>query len=129
MIKALIVEDDETFRLTLKRLLDSRFPTMSLDEAEDAEKALQKIETIAPHLVFVDIKLPGLNGLELTRRIKDLDPKIVIVVMTSYDIPEYRNAAYECGANHFASKHSSSASEILCMVESILSDLSAPAVC
>jgi len=47
----------------------------------------------------VDIKLPGVNGLELTKKIKAAHPSITIFILTNYDIPEYREAAFQYGAD------------------------------
>lgn len=126
MTDVLIVEDDAIFRLTLRKILESRFPSLHLDEAVDGEEALAKINDRTPDLVFIDIKLPGENGLEITRRLKDRYPGLVVIILTSHDLPEYRQAAYERGANHFLSKHSSTTKEILGLVETITSDPEGP---
>ena len=92
-------------------------------EAVDAKEALQKVDALSPNLMFIDIRLPGENGLELTKKIKTRYPKIIIIILTSYDLPEYREAAHQYRANYFLSKGSSGMEEILSLVESILSDL------
>jgi len=91
--KVLLVEDDEGFRRSLASLLRPKFPSFLFDEAATGTEALEKVEGFLPHLVFMDIKLPGLNGLELTRQIKTLHPEIHVVMLTSCDSPEYREAA------------------------------------
>ena len=68
----------------------------------------------------MDIKLPGENGLELTAKIKAKYPDVVVIILTSYDTPEYRQAAVQAKANHFLSKGSSSKEGILALVESVL---------
>ena len=118
-LKVMLVEDDDHFRQTLRKLLISRFPSFAFEEARDGKEAMEKIDVFLPDLIFMDIKLPGENGLKLTRSIKKVYPETVIIILTGYDLPEYRQAAYESGANHFASKESSSASEILALVESL----------
>ena len=122
MSKILLVEDDSIFRLTLRTLLESRFPGLRLDEARDGEEALVKINACLPDLIFIDIQLPGKNGLEITKRVKDLHPGVVIIILTGHDLPEYREAAYDRGANHFLSKHSSTTKEILGLVKTITSE-------
>ena len=67
----------------------------------------------------MDIKLPGQNGLEVTRRIKVLHPDMQVVMLTSYDFPEYREAARACGAYNFLSKGSSTAGEIQELMEGL----------
>jgi DNA-binding NarL/FixJ family response regulator len=120
VLKTLIVEDSAFYRQLLKEALNSRFPSMELFEAADGEEALRKIESCPPDLVFMDIKLPGESGLELTKKIKTQYPNIIIIILTAYDIPEYREAAVQAKANYFLSKGSSSKESILKLVESIL---------
>ena len=121
--KTLIVEDNPLFRQTIADILATQFPSMVLEEAADGKTALQKIEDAAPDLIFMDIKLPGENGLHLTEHIKRKHPKIVVAVLTSYDWPEYREAAYKFGANYFIMKGSSTNKEIVELIGSIFDDL------
>jgi DNA-binding NarL/FixJ family response regulator len=120
MFKTLIVEDNTTFRQSLKAVLEAEFPSMAIDEAADEKEAMEKVSTFRPDLIFMDIKLPGENGLDLTERIKTDDASIVIIILTSYDLPEYREAALQFGADHFVSKGASSREELLGLVRSIL---------
>ena len=120
MRRILIVEDNATFRHTLRSLLQPRFPLMVIEEAENGREALQKTNDFLPNLILMDIKLPGESGLELTKQIKDEFPETIIIVLTNYDLPQYRVAAYESGADHFLGKGSSTAEEILGLVDSLL---------
>ena len=117
--KAMLVEDEEGFRRSLAELLRSRFPSMVLDEAANGSEAMEKLKNFLPQLIFMDIKLPGQNGLEITKRIKALHPDINVIILTSYDFPEYREAARECGADCFLSKGSSTADQIQDVVEEL----------
>lgn len=123
MWKTLIVDDDNLFRRTIRELLEARFPFMTFEEAGDGNEALGRIRTNTPDIIFMDIRMPGENGLRVTERIKGLYPEIVIIILTSYDLPEYREAAIEKGANHFLCKHASSREEIERVVESVLVEL------
>jgi DNA-binding NarL/FixJ family response regulator len=102
--KILIVDDSSLFRKTLRESIHSRFPSLIVLEAQDGEEALRTIPTFLPDLIFMDIQLPNGNGLELTRLIKGLYPDIKIVILTSYDLPEYRDAAFQHKADHYAPK-------------------------
>jgi CheY-like chemotaxis protein len=115
--RILIVEDNAFFLQFLKETLRSRFPPADILEAANGEEALQKIKTLPPDAIFMDLRLPGANGLELTRKIKAQYPDIVVVILTNYDLPEYREAAYESGADHFILKES-----FLKMINSISPD-------
>jgi len=66
--------------------------------------------------------LPGETGLEVTRKIKTQHPDTVVIILTSYDLPEYREAASQYKANYFLSKGSATKEQIVSLVKSILSE-------
>jgi DNA-binding NarL/FixJ family response regulator len=115
----MLVEDDDGFRRSLASLLTSRFPGILLDEAANGSEAMERVESFLPHLIFMDIKLPDQNGLVITRSVKALHPEIHVIMLTSYDFPEYREAAHASGAYGFLSKGSSTAEEIQDLVEGL----------
>ncbi len=84
--RVLIVEDSTLFRQLLKETLHDRFPSIELYQAIDGEEALLKVETLRPHLIFMDLRLPGENGLELTQKVKARYPNIIVVILTGYDL-------------------------------------------
>ena len=116
----MLIEDNSPFRSVFKEGLKSRFPSMAISEASDSEDALKKIGAIPPDLIFMDIRLPGENGLELTRRIKTDHPEITIIIFTSHNFPEYREAAARYKADYFLSKSSVANEEIFKLVKIIL---------
>jgi DNA-binding NarL/FixJ family response regulator len=118
-LKVLLVEDDEGFRRSLAGLLKSRFPTIVIGEARDGDEALEQAEKLLPQLIFMDIKLPGRSGLDITKRVKALHPGIHVIMLTSYDFPEYREAARKSGAYGFLSKGSFTPEEIQDLVEEV----------
>ena len=122
MCKTLIVEDNATFRQMLKEVLHARFPMMEIAEEPDGSELFRRIDAFHPALVFMDIRLPGESGLELVKKIKRDHPEIVVVILTSYDLPEYRQAAEQSKANHFMTKDSPT-QRFLTLVESILEDI------
>jgi DNA-binding NarL/FixJ family response regulator len=71
----------------------------------------------------MDIRLQGENGLHLTEHIKRRHPQIIVAILTSYDWPEYREAAHKFGANYFIMKGSSTKREIVDLIESIMNKL------
>jgi len=120
MLSALIVEDNVAHRRSLLHLLEGRFPSMYVDEASDGREALHHALSRHFDLIFMDIRLPQGNGLDLTKAIKMISADTMICVITSYDILEYREAAFRNGADYFMVKGESSATEILDWVESSL---------
>jgi CheY-like chemotaxis protein len=118
MFSALLVEDNVSFREALSDVLFSYFPKIVVEEAGDGGEALSKVEYRRPDMIFMDIQLPGENGLEVTRKIKLVYVEIVIVILTSYGLPEYRQQAFRNGADCFISKADDSCMEdILARVE------------
>jgi DNA-binding NarL/FixJ family response regulator len=119
MLRVLIVEDNHVYRREFKESLCRHFPFMAIEEAVNAEEALQIINTNPPPLVFVDLRLPGMNGLQLTQKIKKDFPSVRIAIVTGYDTPEYRQAAAQFGAEAFFVKESLKWDEVKALVESI----------
>ena len=119
-VMTLIIEDNAGFRQTVKEILSSRFPFMSIKQAADGREALLKLAQQRTDLIFMDIELPGKNGLILTKKIREIYPHVVIVILTHHDLPEYQDAAYKNGAQYFLSKESTKANDILALVESII---------
>jgi YesN/AraC family two-component response regulator len=113
----LIVEDNLTFRHALAEILQSQFPDMVIAEAGNGVEAFERIQDFKPDLIFMDVRLPGENGLEITRKIKIQRPDIVVMILTSYDLPEYRDVALHYGANHFIVKGSSTFEEISSLIK------------
>jgi len=119
MLRVLIVEDNRIFREALKKRLDDHFPSIVVEEVSNGDEALQKINSASPGLIFMDIRLPGVNGLHLTKEIKKNFPGIGIAILTDYDLPEYREAARQFGADRFFVKSSFKWDEVEALVRSI----------
>jgi len=122
MLKVLIVEDSDTFREAFRKRLHDDFSFMAIEEAANGDEALRKSEEDPPQLIFMDIRLPGVNGLQLTQRIKKDFPNIKIAILTSYDLPEYRQAATQYGADRFFVKDTLRWDEVEALVKSVRSN-------
>jgi DNA-binding NarL/FixJ family response regulator len=120
MFRTMLVEDNPSFRRILKDNLQDLFPSMEIIEASEGAEALQKIDFRPPDLIFMDVRLPGENGLELTGRIKADHPEIIVVILTSYDSQEYREAAIRFKADYFFSKDAIANNEIFAVVNSLM---------
>ncbi len=118
MLKVLIVDDNASFRGSFRDLLSQQLPEVVVLEAADGTEALEQMRRTAPDLAFIDIELPGENGLDLTRKLRGRHVEMPIAIITNYDLPEYRLAARDCGADSFFSKTSSSAEDILAWIDS-----------
>jgi len=123
MFKILIVDPNDPFRRSLKKVLVNRFPSVDIQEAADGNEGLQKVEDFHPNLIFLEIHLPAETGLDLAGRIKADHPDIIIVILTSYDLPEYKIAAEKMGIEHIVPKDDWTGEDMIALVDTILSDL------
>ncbi len=121
MFRTLLVEDNPTFRKTLHAMLEEQFPQVEVMEASDGRTAMSAITGQRPDMVFMDIKLPDENGLELASRIKTYDPSIVVIILASHDMPEYRHAAYRNGASCFMCKKNIEPDDIISIIQGTMS--------
>ena len=123
MFKILIVDPNGPFRRSLKKVLDSKFPFADIQEASDGNGGMEMVQGFNPDLIFLDIHLPSQSGLDLARQIKTDHPEIIIVILTSYDLPEYKAAADESGVEHLVPKDDWTGEDMIALVHSILADL------
>jgi DNA-binding NtrC family response regulator len=98
----LIVDDERTLARAVRAfLLESGYDA---EVAPDAEQALGMLETLRPDVVFSDMRLPGMNGIALLRRIREFDPSIAVVIMTAYGTIEGAVEAVKLGAFDYLKK-------------------------
>jgi DNA-binding NarL/FixJ family response regulator len=100
----LIVDDHAPTRSALHTWLDTTFPTCEFRESETGEQAVEMALAIPPHLVLMDIRLPGISGIAATARIKAAIPSALVVIFSMHDAPDYRTAASAAGACGYALK-------------------------
>jgi DNA-binding NtrC family response regulator len=100
--RMLIVEDEETLAESLKRVLSK--DGYEVDVVNSAEAALKKIEEAAYDLVITDITLPGINGIELLRRIREKFPEQIVIITTAYASIETAVGALRGGAYDYVIK-------------------------
>jgi two-component system response regulator YesN len=122
MVRVLIVEDNRFFREAFSTSLHERIPSVVIEEAGNGEEALQRINGTPPDLIFTDMRLAGMNGLDLSQKIKKGFPRIRIAMLTGYDFPEYRRVASQHGVDRFFVKDSLDWKEINEFIQDILKD-------
>jgi DNA-binding NarL/FixJ family response regulator len=101
----LIVEDHDALRVSLQKWLSAFFPDIDFLEAESGEEALALVKEQQPGIVLMDIKLPQMSGIEATQRIKEMLPDTSIIVLSMYDVIDYKSAAFTAGASAYVTKH------------------------
>lgn len=95
-IRVLLVDDHQVVREGLRHMLELEDDIRVVGEAADVDEALTQVELLSPDIVLMDIKMPGTDGIEATRRLKEKKPACNIVILTLYD--EYIAQAIEAGA-------------------------------
>jgi len=103
-IKVLVADDHTILRQGIKALLDNQEGIEVIGEAKDGREALAIIEETLPDVILMDIAMPGLNGLEATRRIKKKFPRMKVLVLTMYTNEEYIFQILNAGANGYLVK-------------------------
>ncbi|MFO7964356.1 MAG: response regulator [Desulfobacterales bacterium] len=116
MLTIFIVDDNRLFSETLKEIIVSAYPSAVIREFPNGEYVMTEIESESPNLIFMDINLPGSDGLVLTRSIKEKNSILPVVVITNYDSAEYTKAAIDAGADYFISKNTITINEIINLV-------------
>lgn len=118
MYRTVIVEPSTDLRRALRDTLRESFPLMKVLQAKDRQQALSKIAAAQPDLVFLDIRMPGGQGLQLIQRVRAACARARVVVLGSHELPEYRQAALAQGADYYLSNVSCTPDDILGLVES-----------
>ncbi len=101
-IRILVVDDHQVVREGLRRMLELEADIEVVGEAGDANGALTQAESLSPEVILMDIKMPGVDGIELTRQLKEKQPFCNVIMLTLYD--EYLTEAIEAGATGYLLK-------------------------
>jgi DNA-binding NarL/FixJ family response regulator len=106
MIRVVLADDQVLVRAGFRALLDAQDDVLVVGEADDGEEAVRLASELVPDVVLMDIRMPGMDGLEATRRIvqdERLD-RVRIVILTTFDVDEYVFEALRVGATGFLVK-------------------------
>jgi len=98
----LIVDDERTLARAVKAFLAEA--GYEAEVADDGERALALVQTLRPDVVFTDVRLPGMSGIDLLRRIREFDPAIPVIIMTAYGTIEGAVEAVKLGAFDYMKK-------------------------
>jgi DNA-binding NarL/FixJ family response regulator len=103
-IRILIVDDQQLLRLGFRMLLDAQPDLQVVGEAGDGAEALRLIAREKPDVVLMDVRMPGMDGIEATEHIAAGYPDTRVLVLTTFDLDEYAFAALRAGASGFVLK-------------------------
>ena len=107
-IRVLLVDDQALFREGLRTLL-SIYPDLDIvGEAANGEEALQQVQSLHPDVVLMDLRMPVLDGVTATRRLKELRPSSRVIILTTFDDDEYVFDGLRAGAVGYLLKDVSS---------------------
>lgn len=99
MLSILIADDHYLIRKGLRDLLEERLPTFRVDEAEDGPRTLELARERRYDVIVLDISMPGKDGLDLIRDLKDLDPETHILILSIQPEEQYALRAFRLGAS------------------------------
>jgi len=103
-IRILVVDDHAIMRDGVRALLGLHDNIEVVGEASEGKEAIEKAQELMPDIVIMDIAMPGMDGLEATRRIRKKNPKMKVLVLTQHDNKEYILSVVKAGASGYVPK-------------------------
>ena len=113
--RILVVDDDAAFRQRVKAFFAREADMEVVAEASDGEEAITKAQELKPDVVLMDVRMPGLNGVSATRKLREEMPEVKVIMLSVFDLPEYKDAAMVSGASGYVVKKS--------MIEALLPEI------
>lgn len=106
MIKVLIVDDHQMVRFGTRRLLEDESGLQIVGEASSGEEAIEAVDALNPQVVLMDVQMPGIGGLEATRRCLRIAPDVKVIALSMHDWEPFPSKLFEAGAKGYVSKRS-----------------------
>ncbi|MBV7275138.1 response regulator [Clostridiaceae bacterium UIB06] len=105
MIKVLIVDDEKLERKSLKSIISNKYnDEITLFEAKNGREAIQICDMEKPDIVITDIRMPGIDGIQVIKKIKSFLPNTYFLILTAYDYFDFAKEAIECGVKEYILK-------------------------
>jgi len=117
-IRVLLVDDQALIRMGFRLILDDTEDITVVGEAPDGRSAIRQANVLRPDVILLDIRMPGMDGLEATGRLLSDDPDAKILILTTFDLDEYAYRALRAGASGFLLKDAAVA-ELLAGVRAV----------
>ena len=107
MINVLLVDDHDLVRAGIRRIIDDVSGIKVIAEARTGEEALRLARQLKPHVVLMDVKMPGIGGFEATRKLLRVDPDVKVLIVTTCTNEVYPAKLLQVGASGYLTKGSS----------------------
>lgn len=105
-IRVMFVDDHELMLMALRTAVKDAHDVQVVAEAHSGEEALEMVEAVGPHVALMDLNMPGMGGIECTRRFKERYPHVGVLVVSAHVTEPYPTQALNAGALGFLSKNS-----------------------
>lgn len=103
-IRLVLVDDQEMIRMGFRMVLESRPGIDVVGEADDGDTAIELLRTVEADVVLMDVRMPRMNGVEATRRIREHTDSPRVLILTTFDLDEYAYDALQASASGFLLK-------------------------
>lgn len=103
-LSIVIVDDSNLVRERIVKMLDAISGIEISGQAANSQDALKVIQASKPHIVIIDIKIPGENGIEVLKKIKKINQAVIAIIITNYPFTQYKAKCFENGADYFYDK-------------------------
>lgn len=100
----LLIEDHEALRKSITSWLNELYPMLMIHQTATGEEGLQTAQSTNPDIAIIDIGLPGIDGLEVTKRIKSNKLKPNVIILTNMEGANYKKESLQAGAHSFINK-------------------------
>ncbi|MFI5532089.1 response regulator [Kitasatospora sp. NPDC051853] len=104
-IRVLIADDEALLRMAFTMILEDQPDMTPVGEAPDGAQAVALARELHPDVILMDVRMPGTDGIEATRRIVTASPRTKVLILTTFDLDEYAFAGLEAGASGFLLKN------------------------
>ena len=105
MIRVLIADDHAIVRSGISRMLEDQEDIQIVGESTDGQEAIQKVLETRPDVILLDISMPGMDGLDVTKQLKAIDPNVRILILTMHAEEQYAPRLMRAGAMGYVTKH------------------------